>query len=124
MISANKTWFRAVSRLTRPAVVLTCILLSGCGQDDEVLARVGQVEITRSDYEQFVSNLSPIDENVPRDAGSQAGYLQAIVDRELLLLEASERGLSESVEIQRDLDFVTRSRLSELYQVREIAPSI
>lgn len=124
VISANKTWFRAVSHLTRPAVVLMCILLSGCSQDDEVLARVGQVEITRSDYEQFVSNLSPIDENVPRDAGSQAGYLQAIVDRELLLLEASERGLSESVEIQRELDFITRRRLSELYQVREIAPSM
>lgn len=125
-MSARKKWVHTLHRFTWFAVAFACVLTisSGCGDNDAVLARVGQVEITRVEYEQFVSNLSPIKENVRRDAASQAGYLQAMVDRELLLLEATERGLYEDVEIQQELAFITRRRLSELYQVREIAPSI
>lgn len=101
------------------------LVVGGCDDGgEETLARVGDVSLTRADYEVFVDNLSPVRENIRRDAQARVGYLQAMVDQELLQLEAGERGLYLDAEIRSDLALMARRRLAEEYQARVIAPGI
>ena len=90
------------------------ISLIGCGDEATVVAQVGEVKLTRTDYEIFVGNLSGSQKNNKRDRNTQGQYLQSMVDQELLLLEARERRLPDEAGIKAELKFLTRRRLAEL----------
>ncbi len=100
------------------------ISLVGCGDEVIVVAQVGEVKLTRTDYEIFVANLSGGQKNNKRDRNTQGQYLQSMVDQELLLLEARERRLPDEAGIKVELKFLTRRRLAELFQARVISPRI
>jgi hypothetical protein len=98
------------------------ISLVGCGDKVTVVAQVGEVKLTRTDYEIFVGNLSSGQKNIKSDRDAQVQYLQSMVDQELLLLEARERRLHEVASIKTELKFLTRRRLAELFQTRVLGP--
>ena len=73
-----------------------------CGEerpdDADLLAKVGAVEITATDLRTFEANL--------KEAAMRAQHrdnLQTLIDREVLLLEANERGLQRDEEILAEL---------------------
>jgi peptidyl-prolyl cis-trans isomerase C len=96
----------------------------GCGDATIVIAEVGEVKLTHSDYEIFVGNLSGGQNIAKSDRETQAQYLQSMVDQELLLWEARDRQLHEAVSIKAELKFLARRRLAELFQLRVISSKI
>ena len=68
------------------------LFLAGCGKDDPVLARVGDVDIRASAYRRFVERLPA---SLQSDQEGRAGdleHLQSMVDRELLSAKLGPRG--------------------------------
>ncbi len=110
--------------LMRLLNLVLLISLIGCGDEATVVAQVGEVKLTRTDYEIFVGNLSSGQKNAKSSHDTQIQYLQSMVDQELLLLEARERRLPDKADIKAELKFLTRRRLAELFQARVISPRI
>ena len=112
-------------RLFRLSVVATpCFLLAlaGCSEEAPVVAQVGDTLLRRPDFDEFVGNLSPSDQRNSR--GAPAPYLQSMVDRELMLLEASERSLADDLEITEEVRFEVRARMAEVFQMRQVTSQL
>ena len=82
---------------------LSLVIIAACSspQDDtSVVARVGEVAITFEDLQRFKSDMPPLLLSEREGVAAFDEYLQAMVDMELLLLEAQER------QIDSDPDFI------------------
>ncbi|NKB69128.1 MAG: hypothetical protein GKR89_18825 [Candidatus Latescibacteria bacterium] len=101
-------------------VSVFCLLLglSGCSDKETVVARVGDIELTHADFLHFVDNIPGASPD------GQLDYLQSMVNRELLLLEAAALRLHEEPEVAGELAFLARRRLAEIYQTRVISPRV
>ena len=110
----------------RARLVLMTVLLTACGQDHEgtAVAIVGTEEITAEELRHFVSRLAP--SLISDEAGQRAreDYLQTLVDREIALLKAHEKGLDQDPDLLKTLDEKKREHLLSLYRDREILPQI
>jgi len=89
-----------------------------CGQEDPVVARVGDAEIPLSQVERFV-------ERLPQGLRSQGtgrvaieDHVWSLIDHHLTLAEARRRGLATDAEIQRELAHQERRWLAQLYRER------
>ncbi len=112
--------------LARPLAVLTLpvsSILSGCGEGDAV-ARVDDEPITAADLREFVDNLPSGLKSPDRGADARRQYLQSLIDRRLLLIEARSRGLPEDPAIAGLADRTIRSRLMTMYQRAVVAPRV
>ena len=109
-------------RLLAPAVLAA--VLSGCGPDEVVLARVGDAEITEAGLEKFVDRLP--DHLVSDQEGIEADrdHLQSMVDQELLMLEALSRGLDTIATVARQMEDEERAYLSGRFNREVIAPKV
>ena len=96
--------------------------LAGCGEEAPLLAQIGDVALRRPDFDAFVGNLSPVDQRNSRSA--PVTYLQSMVDRELLLLEADEYSLADDPQITEQLRFEVRARLAEVFQMRVLTAQL
>ena len=83
-----------------PLFMLKVLVACGGERPDNaaLLAQVGAVEITAADLRTFEANLKTADLRSQHRAN-----LQALIDREVLLLEANERGLQRDAAILADL---------------------
>lgn len=110
----------------RARLVLMVVLLTACAQDHggTAVATVGTKEITAGELRHFVRRLAP--SLVSEEAGQRAreDYLQTLVDREIALLEAYEKGLDQDPDLLKTLDEKKREHLLSLYRDREILPQI
>ena len=104
----------------KPRIVLVLIAVSvvACGQEDPVVARVGDAEIPLSQVERFV-------ERLPQGLRSQGtgrvaieDHVWSLIDHHLTLAEARRRGLATDAEIQRELAHQERRWLAQLYRER------
>lgn len=86
-------------------MLLAC--LGGCAlsEDPALLARVGEAEITAQMLQAFEARLSAAGK------GDHRAHLQTLVDRELLLLEARERGLDQDPQV---LEYLEAREVKEL----------
>ena len=98
------------------------LLLAGCGKDDPVLARVGEVDILASAYRRFVERLPASLQSEQEGRAGDLEHLQSMVDRELLFREARVRGIDSSAAIKGRVERFARSRLVNTYQLRVVAP--
>ena len=118
---APERWISPQARL-----VLMVILLTACAQDHKgtAVATVGTGEITAEELRHFVRRLAP--SLVSDEAGQRAreDYLQTLVDREIALLEAYEKGLDQDPDLLKTLDEKKREHLLSLYRDKEILPQI
>ena len=74
-------------------------LIAACGSpqgDPSVVARVGEVAITFEDLQRFKSNMPPLLLSEREGVAAFDEYLQAMVDMELLLLEAQKRQIDSN----------------------------
>ena len=110
----------------RARLVLIVVLLTACTQDHEeaAVATVGTGEITAEELRHFVRRLAP--SLVSDEAGQRAreDYLQTLVDREIALLAAYEKGLDQDPDLLNTLDEKKREYLLSLYRDQEILPQI
>ena len=97
---------------------------AGCGQDEPVIARVGDAVITAAEFQRFVDRLSPGLQSGKEGREADLDHLQSMVDQKLLLQEAHVRGVDTSAVVSRKLPQLVRARLVELYRARVIAPRV
>ena len=102
----------------------TQILLSlqfvGCGEQEPVVARIGDAEIAVADFKRFVGNLPPELQSEKQGREADLDYLNSMVDQELLLMEARARGIDTSAAIAAQLQDLIRLRLAGRYRAQVI----
>ena len=77
-------------------IILSILTLtfSGCGRtDDPVVAKIGEKKITVSAFRDFVAKLPASQQATRGDMEQVRSNLQILIDRELMMLEARNRGL-------------------------------
>ena len=98
---------------------LTVLFLLACGETPEkekdresvLLARVGEMEITSVDFEQAMAKLDVSFSDMAQEEWRQ--WLQLLIDRELLLLEARRLGLERNAQVEQEVNAWERARLIE-----------
>ena len=112
--------------MTRLAAVLASLWWSSCGPQvaDDVVARVGDEEIKLADLRQFRAE-STANYRDPEE-GPQAWrfYLQTMIDMKLMLREARQRQLDQTVEFVRQWEREQRKKLVDEYAVRTILADV
>jgi len=102
------------------------LAVTGCGHDggDAVVARVGERQILKQELRRFVMTLPPGLRTSKRGQEARRDYLQTLIDRELMLLEAEDRGLDEDPALQRRLRRKVEERILSLFRRRELASQV
>ena len=110
----------------RARLVLMVILLTACAQDHEgtAVAIVGTGEITAEELRHFVRRLAPSLVSDEEGQRAREDYLQTLVDREIALLEAYEKGLDQDPDLLKALNQKKRDHLLSLYRDKEILPQV
>ena len=94
---------------------------TGCGESGPaVVARVAERSIDEEALRRFVMTLPPGLRTSRQGQEARRDYLQTLIDRELMLLEAEARGLREDPQLQRRLRRKVENRILSLYRRREI----
>ncbi|MYA21839.1 MAG: hypothetical protein F4Z30_03180 [Gemmatimonadetes bacterium] len=104
----------------KPRIVFVLIAVSvvACEQEDPVVARVGDAEISLSQVEQFVERLPQGLRSQDTGRVAVADHVWSLIDHHLTLEEARRRGLAADAEIQRELAHQERGWLARLYRER------
>lgn len=104
-------------------IALWLMLLSvACQQatDREVVAQVGEVQLTAAQVRQLVLALPPGLRSAAQGQEARRDYLQTLIDRELMLATARARGLDRDPELLAQFEARRRDRLVALYRKREV----
>ena len=118
---APESWISPRTRL-----VLMVVLLTACAQDhgETAVAVVGTREITAEELRHFVRRLVPSLVSDEKGQRAREDYLQTLVDREIALLEAYEKGLDQDPDLLKTLDQKRKDHLLSRYRDQEILPRI
>ena len=94
-----------IARLDTYVVLLAgLIALGACGGDDDpVVARVGDAEIHAPRLARFVERLPEGLRSQQQGLPAIREHLSSIVDQELLLAEVAARGFDDDIEVLREL---------------------
>ncbi len=116
----RSSWRRALPAL---ALLAATAAVTGCEGRDDVVARVGPRQITVAELRAAVQNAPPF---LRAEDGDEAvrDYLQTLIDMELLVLEAEDRGLREDPQVRREYAGHRRRKLAEEYLLREVWSNI
>ena len=101
------------------AAVIWCV---GCGSggDDEIVARVGRTDITKSYLMQKMSELPPFAQQQFAGPEGTIDFLHRLVDEEVLYQAAIEAGYDESPEVVRALEAVKRRAVIQAYYTADV----
>lgn len=116
--------------------VLTLLTLFGCAQeqreeavdvvpavhDDNVLARVGDREITVADLYRFTAEMPAVLRSEQEGAEAVRDYLQSMIDKELMLREGRSLNLVENSAFKAAWDREFQSKLAQEYLSRNFTP--
>ena len=100
--------------------ILLSLQFAGCGEQEPVVARIGDSEIAVADFKRFVGNLPPELRSEKQGRDADLDYLNSMVDQELLLMEARARGIDTSAAIATQLQDLIRLRLAGRYRAQVI----
>ena len=103
---------------------LVCALLGvvlwGCsGREEAVVARVGEVKISKEELQTYVLDLPLSQQSKKEGQAAREDYLQSMIDYELLWLEARARGLDTATAVQKSLERKIRKNLLTVFMNRE-----
>lgn len=101
---------------------IALVFLGGCGGngEDPVLARVGDSEITAAQLRHFEKRLPKKLKSKKTGVEKYQGYLQDIIDKELLIREARQRRLHEDKVLRQKLAREKREHMLNVYLKREV----
>ena len=104
---------------------LLCTLAT-CGREhrEEVIAVVGERLITAGDLRKFVLNLLPGLRSNEEGQKAREDYLQTLIDRQVLLLEAYDQGLDKDPELLKAHKAKEQEHIVAIFFKREIRSQI
>ena len=110
----------------RAGSLLLLVVLGACGkqQEEEIVAVVGQKAIHAEELRRFVLNLLPGLYTHKQGQEAREDYLQSLIDQELLLLEARNRGLEQDSQLVEKLSSKQRKYIVSALRQREIMPLV
>jgi len=98
-----------MKRVLFPVFVAVFVTILGCGRrGDLVVTRVGDKKITVRDFKRSVAKLPAKYRPSEKGLEAQKEYLSLIIDKELLVLEARERGLDRDETVLAQLEGIKR----------------
>ena len=102
-----------MSKLKHAVYGLGALVVWGCGTPakDLVVARVGDVEIDVPQLLEFEEKLHPDLRSRKTGAAAYFDYLQTMIDKELMVLEAKKRGLDQRADFRRKMDKLHSDRV-------------
>ena len=102
------------------------VVLGACGkqEEEEIVAVVGQKAIHAEELRRFVLNLLPGLYTHKQGQEAREDYLQSLIDQELLLLEARNRGLEQDSQLVEKLSSKQRKYIVSALRQREIMPLV
>jgi len=89
-----------------------------------VVARVGEVEIDAPQLLEFEERLHPDLRSKKTGADAYFDYLQTIIDKELMVLEAKKRGLDQRADFRRKMDKLHSDRVLRRFLQLEVYDKI
>ena len=121
------SWGKQHAALRAGSLLLGLLLVLGaCGkqQEEEIVAVVGQKAIHAEQLRRFVLNLLPGLYTHKQGQEAREDYLQSLIDQELLLLEARNRGLEQDSQLVEKLSSKQRKYIVSALRQREIMPLV
>ena len=102
------------------------VVLGACGkqEEEEIVAMVGQKAIHAEELRRFVLNLLPGLYTHKQGQEAREDYLQSLIDQELLLLEARNRGLEQDAQVVEKLSNKQRKYIVSVLRQREVVPLV
>ena len=100
------------------------LLLAGCGADETIVARVGEVEIEQAEFAAFVEHLPPGLRSLKEGRAADREHLQSMIDEELMFTEARALGIDTSAAVEHQLREMVRQRLVDRYRAQVIVPQV
>jgi peptidyl-prolyl cis-trans isomerase C len=105
------------------SAVIWCV---GCGSggDDEIVARVGRTNITKSYLLQKLSELPPFAQQQFAGPEGTIDFLHRLVDEEVLYQAALQAGYDQSPEVVKALDAVKRRAVIQAYYAADVEGTV
>lgn len=115
-----------MSRAKHAVYWLWLLVCWSCGTptEDLVVARVGEVEIDAPQLLEFEERLHPDLRSKKTGADAYFDYLQTIIDKELMVLEAKKRGLDQRTDFRRKMDKLHSDRVLRRFLQLEVYDKI
>lgn len=115
-----------MSRAKHAVYWLWLLVCWSCGTptEDLVVARVGEVEIDAPQLLEFEERLHPDLRSKKTGADAYFDYLQTIIDKELMVLEAKKRGLDQRTDFRRKMDKLHSDRVLRRFLQLEVHDKI
>ena len=121
------SWGKQQAALRAGSLLLgLLVVLGACGKQEgeEIVAMVGQKAIHAEELRRFVLNLLPGLYTHKQGQEAREDYLQSLIDQELLLLEARNRGLEQDSQLVEKLSSKQRKYIVSALRQREIMPLV
>ena len=105
---------------------IALLSLATCGREprEDVVAVVGERQITAGDVRKFVLNLLPGLRSNEEGQKAREDYLQTLIDRQVLLVEAYDQGLDKDPELLKAHRAKEQEHIVAIFFKREIRPQI
>ena len=115
-----------MSRAKHAVYWLWLLVCWSCGTptEDLVVARVGEVEIDAPQLLEFEERLHPDLRSKKTGADAYFDYLQTMIDKELMVLEAKKRGLDQRADFRRKMDKLRSDRVLRRFLQLEVYDKI
>lgn len=110
--------------------IAAAIMLTACSKggdiskSSQVLARVGDKEITTTYFDRQVSNLPESVQKLSTQGEGKKAILDAFVNRELLYTEALNKKVDKGVELQQKIEDMRKEMVINAYLQKEITGKI
>lgn len=99
--------------------------LTGCGDPpEEIVAVVGEVEISAGEVERFAAGLDEVLRSKESGDAARREYAEALVGEELLVMEGRSRGLDQVPGFEADLERRFRQKVVSNYHRDRLGPAV
>lgn len=103
-------------------ILFLALFAAGCGDgENPTVAEVNSHQIKAASLRAFVEELAPGLRTQKKGDDARRHYLQSMIDRRLLLMEAESLGLDTTSAVTRAVQDAVDARVRSLYRGREIA---
>lgn len=101
------------------ALAALAVLVSACAQKDPVVAKVGKLNITESEFRAKLSDVAPDYQNYVLTPNGQRQFLDVLVREKLVLAAAADSGIDRAPEFKSEWERIASEEKRKLAQARE-----